>query len=156
MGTNAHEGMLVAAEQAFTAWQGTSRLTRRNLVDAWLEEIPAAKEAMAQAIAVETGKPITLARGEVGRAEATLRATAEAITQFGEEAIPYDLMVGADGCRATLRRFPLGPALAITPFNFPVNLAVHKLAPALGAGCSVIWKPCPQAPHTSKLLWDTF
>ena len=156
MATNAHEGMLVVAEQAFTAWQRTSRLTRRNLVDAWLEEIPAAKEAMAQAIAIETGKPITLARGEVGRGEATLRATAEAVARFGEEAIPYDLMAGADGCRATLRRFPLGPALAITPFNFPVNLAIHKLAPALAAGCSVIWKPCPQAPRTSKLLWDTF
>ena len=156
MATNAHEGMLVVAEQAFTAWQRTSRLTRRNLVDAWLEEIPAAKEAMAQAIAIETGKPITLARGEVGRGEATLRATAEAVARFGEEAIPYDLMAGADGCRATLRRFPLGPALAITPFNFPVNLAIHKLAPALAAGCSVIWKPCPQAPRTSKLLWATF
>ena len=75
---------------------------------------------------------------------------------FGEEAVPYDLMGGADGCRALLRRFPLGPVLAITPFNFPVNLAVHKLAPAMGAGCSVIWKPCPQAPRTSRLLWESF
>lgn len=156
MDAKAFDQLLDRATLAFEAWKGASRLTRRTLVEAWLEEIPAAREAMAREIVVETGKPITLARGEVGRAEVTLRATAEAIARFGEEAIPYDLMAGADGVRATLRRFPLGPAMAITPFNFPVNLAVHKLAPAVGAGCSVLWKPCPQAPRTSQLLFETF
>ncbi len=156
MGAEAWEEQASRAELAFEGWKGTSRLARRALLEAWLGQVALVREELATAMAVETGKPITMARGEVGRAEMTLRATIEAIATFGEEAIPYDLMPGADGCRAVFRRFPLGPALAITPFNFPVNLAVHKLAPALGAGCSVIWKPCPQAPRTSQLLWASF
>ncbi len=153
------EGWTELAEnalQAFGAWNGASRLVRRRQLEAWLEDLAQVREPLALAMARETGKPITLARGEVGRAEATLRASIDAVASFGEESVPYDLMAGADGCRATFRRFPLGPVLAITPFNFPVNLAMHKLAPALGVGCSVIWKPCPQAPSTSRLLWESF
>jgi acyl-CoA reductase-like NAD-dependent aldehyde dehydrogenase len=156
MGAKAWEGLAEAALRAFHAWQNSTRLARRDLLEAWLGQVALVREELAQGITKETGKPITLARGEVGRAEVTLRATIEAVAAFGEEAIPYDLMAGAEGCRAMLRRFPLGPALAITPFNFPVNLAMHKLAPALGVGCSVIWKPCPQAPRTSRLLWEAF
>ena len=150
------DGMAGAAERAFGEWRETSRLDRRGLIEAWLEQAGRVREELARLVTEETGKPITLARGEVARAEATLRATADAVATFGEQAIPYDLMPGAEGCRAVLRRFPVGPVLAITPFNFPVNLAVHKLGPALAAGCSVIWKPCPQAPRTSRLLWESF
>jgi acyl-CoA reductase-like NAD-dependent aldehyde dehydrogenase len=150
------EGMAEAAIGSFEAWRGVSRLDRRRLMEAWLGQVGLVREELARLITEETGKPITLALGEVGRAEATLRATADAVAGFGEEAVPYDLMAGAEGCRAVLRRFPVGPVLAITPFNFPVNLAVHKLGPALAAGCSAIWKPCPQAPRTSRLLWETF
>lgn len=150
------EGLADQSLQAFGAWSGASRLIRRRLLEAWLEALAPVREPMALEMTRETGKPITLARGEVGRAEATLKATIDAVASFGAESIPYDLMAGADGCRATLRRFPLGPVLAITPFNFPVNLAMHKLAPALGVGCSVLWKPCPQAPRTSRLLWESF
>jgi acyl-CoA reductase-like NAD-dependent aldehyde dehydrogenase len=149
-------GMVEAALEAFGAWRETSRLERRRLIEVWLEQLGLMREELAGLLTQETGKPITLSRGEVDRAKATLQATMEAVAAFGEEAVPYDLMAGAEGCRAVLRRFPLGPALAITPFNFPVNLAVHKLGPALAAGCSVIWKPCPQAPRTSKLLWESF
>jgi glyceraldehyde-3-phosphate dehydrogenase (NADP+) len=156
MGTKVWEGLAEDGLRAFAAWMAASRLMRRSLLEAWLEQVSLVRDELAQGITRETGKPITLARGEVGRSEMTLRATIEALATFGEEAIPYDLMPGAEGCRAMLRRFPLGPVLAITPFNFPVNLAVHKLAPALGAGCSVIWKPCPQAPQTSRLLWESF
>lgn len=150
------EGMAEAAIRSFEAWRAASRLDRRRLMEAWLGQVGLVRGELARLITEETGKPITLALGEVGRAEATLRATADAVAAFGEEAIPYDLMAGAEGCRAVLRRFPVGPVLAITPFNFPVNLAVHKLGPALAAGCSAIWKPCPQAPRTSHLLWETF
>lgn len=156
MSAKVWEGMVVDALRAFGAWKDASRLDRRHLLEAWSEQVALVRDDLALRITEETGKPITLARGEVGRAEMTLRATIEAVASFGEVAVPYDLMPGAEGCQAVLRRFPLGPVLAITPFNFPVNLAVHKVAPALGAGCSVIWKPCPQAPHTSRLLWESF
>jgi len=156
MAAKALDGMVEEALRAFLAWKGSSRLARRLLLQAWLEQLALVKAELARQITQETGKPITLARGEVARGESTLQATLEALAVFGEEAVPYDLMTGAEGCRAILRRFPVGPVLAITPFNFPVNLALHKLAPALGAGCSVLWKPCPQAPRTSRLLWESF
>ncbi|HJV49433.1 MAG TPA: aldehyde dehydrogenase family protein [Geothrix sp.] len=156
MGAKDWEGLAGNARRAFGAWEATSRLARRQLLEAWLEQVVLVREELARTVTRETGKPITLARGEVARAEATLKATIEAVGSFGEESVPYDLMQGAEGCRAVLRRFPLGPVLAITPFNFPVNLAMHKLAPALGSGCSVVWKPCPQAPQTSRLLWESF
>lgn len=150
------DACLHAATEAFEAWRTSSRFARRGLLEAWLRAYRAAEDDLARLITEETGKPITLARGEVARGAATLQATLEAVAAFGEEVVPYDLMAGADGCRAMLRRFPRGVVLAITPFNFPVNLALHKLAPALGAGCSVVWKPCPQAPETSRRLWATF
>lgn len=142
--------------EAFEAWKSASRLARCKLLKAWMEAYRPAMEDLSRLIAEETAKPISLARGEVGRGLMTLEATVEAVVAFGEEVVPYDLMVGADGVRATLRRFPRGPILAITPFNFPVNLALHTLAPAFGAGCSVLWKPCPQAPRTSARLAATF
>lgn len=156
MAVKALDGLAEDAFRAFLAWSPSSRLARRQLLHGWAEQLALVKDDLAQWMTRETGKPITLARGEVARAESTLQATLEALGTFGEEAVPYDLMAGAEGCRAVLRRFPVGPVLAITPFNFPVNLAMHKLAPALGAGCSVLWKPCPQAPRTSRLLWESF
>jgi glyceraldehyde-3-phosphate dehydrogenase (NADP+) len=156
MGTTGWNELAENSVRAFVAWRESSRLARRDLLEAWITQFNLVREDLARVITEETGKPITLSRGEIGRAGITLRATWEATATFGEQAIPYDLMPGADGCRAVLRRFPLGPVLAITPFNFPVNLAVHKLAPALAAGCSALWKPCPQAPRTSRLLWESF
>lgn len=150
------DAFLPASRVAFEAWRHASRMARRDLLRGWRERIAAAAEELAQLLTLETGKPITLSRGEIQRGLLTLRATVEAVAAFGEEAIPYDLMAGAEGCRARLQRIPRGPVLAITPFNFPVNLALHKLAPALGAGCSCVWKPCPQAPRTSQLLFDCF
>lgn len=150
------ETLAAGSTTAFEAWRRASRSARRDLLARWREHLAADVEALARLLTQETGKPITLSRGELQRAVITLQATEEALLSFGEEAIPYDLMKGAEGCRARLQRLPRGPVLAITPFNFPVNLAVHKLAPALGAGCSCLWKPCPQAPFTSRRLFDGF
>lgn len=150
------EPWLEHSEEAFRAWKDTPRYKRRQLIEAWIHHYRIAMEELAFLITGETGKPISLARAEVQRGICTLQATLEAIASFGEQAVPYDLMPGAECCRATLRRFPLGSVLAITPFNFPVNLALHKLAPAIGCGCSALWKPCPQAPGTSHLLSRTF
>lgn len=144
--------ILDRALAAFEAWKEAPRHARVALLEAWREAVARNAEALARGITEETGKPLAQARAEVQRGLGTLRATAEAVAATGEEAVPYDLLPGGQGCRAVLRRFPVGPVLAITPFNFPVNLALHKLGPALGAGCSVVWKPCPQAPRTSALL----
>ncbi|MBL0210003.1 MAG: aldehyde dehydrogenase family protein [Holophagaceae bacterium] len=144
------------AVQAFEAWRHAPRHARRALIQHWRERVAASAAELARLATQETGKPISLSRAELQRGLITLQATEEALAAFGEEAIPYDVMAGSAGCLARLQRIPRGPVLAITPFNFPVNLALHKLAPAIAAGCSAVWKPCPQAPRTSKLLFDTF
>ncbi len=141
---------------AFETWRTSSRYTRRALIQRWRGIFTEQAEALARLITQETGKPIALSRGELSRGIITLLATEDALATFGEETIPYDTMAGSEGCSARLQRLPRGPVLAITPFNFPVNLALHKLAPAMAAGCSAIWKPCPQAPLTSGLLLNTF
>jgi glyceraldehyde-3-phosphate dehydrogenase (NADP+) len=150
------DALLEAAGRAFEGWRGTSRQGRRAHLEAWAAEVQHRADSLATLVTEETGKPISQARAEVARGLVTLRTTAEALGSFGEEAVPYDLLPGGAGCRAVLRHFPVGPVLAITPFNFPVNLALHKLGPALGAGCSAVWKPCPQAPRTAALLSEAF
>ena len=142
--------------RAFEAWRTASRHTRRALIQRWREIISVSAGELARLTTQETGKPISLSRAEIQRGLITLQATEDALATFGEESIPYDLMAGSTGCLARLQRIPRGPVLAITPFNFPVNLALHKLAPAIAAGCSAVWKPCPQAPLTSQLLFDCF
>ncbi|MDE3246694.1 MAG: aldehyde dehydrogenase family protein, partial [Acidobacteriota bacterium] len=155
-GSKSTEPFASRSVPAFEAWRTSSRFTRRALIQRWRVIITEQSDALARLATQETGKPIALSRGELSRGTITLQATEDALAAFGEESIPYDIMAGSQGCLARLQRLPRGPVLAITPFNFPVNLALHKLAPAIAAGCSAIWKPCPQAPLTSRLLFDTF
>ncbi|MDN5203887.1 aldehyde dehydrogenase family protein [Fulvivirgaceae bacterium BMA10] len=109
------------------------------------------KEAFAHLITAEAGKPIDYAYVEVERALNTLRiAAAEALTHTGET-VPINYGIG-EGKTAYTKRFPIGPVLCISPFNFPLNLAMHKLAPALASGCPVIVKPPPQAPLSCLAL----
>jgi acyl-CoA reductase-like NAD-dependent aldehyde dehydrogenase len=123
-----------------------------------LEDVTAAlieqKERFAQLIVAEAGKPIRLARAEVDRAVLTFKTAAEEVSRLGGESIPLDLTQGNEGRWGLVQRFPIGPVLAITPFNFPLNLAAHKLAPALAAGCPVILKPAPQTPFTALALGE--
>jgi acyl-CoA reductase-like NAD-dependent aldehyde dehydrogenase len=123
-----------------------------------LEDVAAAlieqKERFAQLIVAEAGKPVRLARTEVDRAVLTFKTAAEETSRMGGESIPLDLMEGNEGRWGLVQRFPRGPVLAITPFNFPLNLVAHKLAPALAAGCPVILKPAPETPFTALALGE--
>jgi acyl-CoA reductase-like NAD-dependent aldehyde dehydrogenase len=123
-----------------------------------LEDVAAAlieqKERFAQLIVAEAGKPVRLARIEVDRAVVTFKTAAEEAARLGGESIPLDLTEGNEGRWGLVQRFPVGPVLAITPFNFPLNLVAHKLAPALAAGCPVILKPAPQTPFTALALGE--
>jgi acyl-CoA reductase-like NAD-dependent aldehyde dehydrogenase len=108
----------------------------------------------AEVLAVEAGKPLRDARGEVGRAIDTFRyAAAEAVRLRGEW-LPLDTSARAAGYEGLLRRFPVGPCLFITPFNFPLNLAAHKLAPALAVGCPWMLKPASATPVSALLLGE--
>jgi acyl-CoA reductase-like NAD-dependent aldehyde dehydrogenase len=123
-----------------------------------LEDVAAAlieqKERFAQLIVAEAGKPIRLARAEVDRAALTFKTTAEEAARLGGENLPLDLTQGNEGRWGLVQRFPVGPVLAITPFNFPLNLVAHKVAPAVAAGCPLILKPAPQTPFTALALGE--
>ena len=123
-----------------------------------LEDVAAAlieqKERFAQLIVAEAGKPLRLARAEVDRAVLTFKTAAEEAARLGGESLPLDLTEGNEGRWGLVQRFPVGPILAITPFNFPLNLVAHKLAPAMAAGCPFILKPAPQTPFTALALGE--
>jgi acyl-CoA reductase-like NAD-dependent aldehyde dehydrogenase len=123
-----------------------------------LEDVAAAlieqKERFAQLIVAEAGKPVRLARVEVDRSVLTFKTAAEEAARLGGESIPLDLSEGNEGRWGLVQRFPVGPVLAITPFNFPLNLVAHKVAPAIAAGCPFILKPAPQTPFTALALGE--
>ena len=109
-------------------------------------------EEFARTIALEAAKPLKQARVEVARGIATFAAAADEATRSHDEALRLDAAPGGEGRQGLVRRFPIGPISAITPFNFPLNLVAHKLAPAIAAGCPIILKPAPQTPITALKL----
>jgi acyl-CoA reductase-like NAD-dependent aldehyde dehydrogenase len=144
-----------AVEAAVAGFARTSALgswERQNILSAVATHLQSEHERYAQTILREAGKPITAARAEVDRAILTFRIAGEEATRIGGEVLPLDLIPSAAGRWGISRRFPSGPVLAITPFNFPLNLVAHKLAPAIACGCPVILKPAPQTPFSSRLL----
>jgi acyl-CoA reductase-like NAD-dependent aldehyde dehydrogenase len=109
-------------------------------------------EELARTIALEAGKPIKQARVEVGRSITTFANAAEEATRFHDEVLHLDALPGGENRPAIVRRFPIGPIAAISPFNFPLNLVAHKLAPAIAAGCPVVLKPASQTPIAALKL----
>ncbi len=110
------------------------------------------QDEIARTMTAESGKPIADARREVGRAVQTFTIAAEEARRIGGDLIPMDRTPGMEQHVSILRRFPIGPVLGITPFNFPLNLVAHKVAPCLAAGNPMVLKPAPQTPLTSLLL----
>ena len=104
------------------------------------------REEIGRLLAREAGKPIRDALVEVDRATLTFRLGAEEAERMVGETIPLDLMPSSRGRLGLTRRFPIGPVAGISPFNFPLNLAAHKVAPALASGCSIVLKPPSKDP----------
>src|SRR5579862_5383810 len=134
--------------------RGLPRWKRRDILENVAAALIEQHERFAQLIVAEAGKPIRLARAEVDRAILTFKTAAEEAVRLGGESIPLDLTEGNENRWGLVQRFPVGPVLAITPFNFPLNLVAHKVAPALAAGCPVIVKPAPQTPFTALALGE--
>jgi acyl-CoA reductase-like NAD-dependent aldehyde dehydrogenase len=109
-------------------------------------------EELAQLITAENGKPILWARAEVGRAVSVFRLAAEETRRWSGEAMRLDTDKAAEGRVAYVRRVPKGPVLAISPFNFPLNLVAHKVAPAIAVGAPVVLKPAPKTPLSALVL----
>jgi acyl-CoA reductase-like NAD-dependent aldehyde dehydrogenase len=146
------ESAVRAAQRAFQITRKMAGYERQAILRAISEGISARKEEFARIIALEAGKPIKTARAEVERAIFTFSVAAEESTRIVGEWLPLDWQASTAGRAGIVRRFALGPILAITPFNFPLNLVAHKVAPAIAAGCTIVLKPAPQTPLTSLML----
>ena len=146
-----------ATAAAVAAFETTRRLSsgaRSAILGAASAGLVRRKEEIARTITLEAGKPIKLSRGEVDRAAHTFSAAADEARRIGGEVIPLDVTAASEGRLGITRRFPLGPVLAISPFNFPLNLVAHKLAPALAAGNPFVHKPASATPLTALLLGE--
>ena len=143
-----------AAAAAFEASRRLPAHARASLLQRIAEALTARREEFARSIAGEAGKPIADARREVSRATQTFTIAAEEAKRIPGEVVPLDLTPGNEPYLGVTRRFPIGPVLGITPFNFPLNLVAHKMAPCLAAGNTMVLKPAPQTPLTALLLGE--
>jgi acyl-CoA reductase-like NAD-dependent aldehyde dehydrogenase len=119
-----------------------------------VDKIQKRKDELAQVLAIEAGKPIRDSQGEIMRAVDTFRIAAEETVRIYGEVIPLDISPRAEGYQALWKRFPVGPCSFITPFNFPMNLAAHKIAPAIAAGCPFVLKPASYTPVSAIILGE--
>ena len=144
-----------AIQSAVRAFGSTRRLPafeRQRVLRSIAHYITSHKEEFARTMAQEAGKPLKASRTEVERAVFTFTVAAEETTRIPGEYLSLDWQQFTSGRWGIVRRFPLGPIAGITPFNFPLNLVAHKVAPAIASGCPIILKPAPQTPLTSFLL----
>ncbi len=145
---------IIAAERAFEEMRRLPSHRRRAILGEIRVRLDAERERFARLITAEAGKPIRDSRAEVGRALFTLAVAAEEAGRIGGEVLPLDLVEAGQGRLAITRRFPIGPIGAITPFNFPLNLVLHKVGPAWAAGNTVVVKPSPRTPLVALALAD--
>ena len=152
---DAKRALKIAAEAAPVA--AKTPMSQRIL---WLEDVAKKlqvfREDFAIMLAKEVGKPIAFARVEVDRCSETILLTLLEMANLNGETIPTDIMPSGKKTLAFYRREPVGVVVCITPFNFPLNLVAHKIAPALGAGNTVVLKPTPEAPMTAYMLAKLF
>ncbi len=118
--------------------------------------LKARREDFARTISMEAGKPITSARGETDRAISTFTFASEEARRFAGESIPIDTQAIGKGRMGWTERVPRGVVFGITPFNFPLNLVAHKVAPALASRNSIIIKPSPRTPLAALMLGEAF
>jgi glyceraldehyde-3-phosphate dehydrogenase (NADP+) len=129
-----------------------SREARAGILERLAEAVGAHRDELARTLQRESGKPIAYARLEVARAMDTFRASADAVRALVGAEVPIDAAKPGEGRIAFTRRFPVGPIVSITPFNFPLNLVAHKVGPAIAAGCANVVKPASSTPLSALHL----
>ena len=146
------ERAIVQARRAFDAVRAMPTHARRDALRKIARTLGARAEELAELIANEAGKPLVYARGEVARAVSTFEIAAEETSRIEAGVMPLDITKTGEGYTGIWKRVPRGPVLGISPFNFPLNLVAHKVAPALACGASIVLKPAPQTPLTAVAL----
>jgi len=145
---------IATVTDAAAAMRALPTHARVSIANGVAARIEAEAESLARQITAEGGKPITFARAEVARAQVTFGLAAAQAQATRGEVLPIDLTAAAQGRLCLHVRVPRGPVAAIAPFNFPLNLIAHKLAPAVGVGAPVVLKPPPQCPLTGLRLTE--
>jgi len=146
------EQAIVLAEQAFQTTRKLSASAKNRICSQIAQGIESRAEEFARTIALESGKPLLYARGEVQRSVSTFNLAAEEALRMTGELLTLDITEAARGKAGLTWRYPIGPVAAISPFNFPLNLVAHKVAPALAVGNPVVLKPSTSTPLTALLL----
>ncbi|MFA5111573.1 MAG: aldehyde dehydrogenase family protein [Desulfobaccales bacterium] len=150
------EAAIAAAQKAAGVFKAFSSQERQAMLEKLAAGVKNRQEELAQTIVAEGGKPVTYARGEMARGVLTLSLAAQEAARIGGEVMPLDLTPPTRGRWGITRRFPLGPVLGISPFNFPFNLVAHKVGPALAAGNPIIFKPPSATPLTALKLAEIY
>lgn len=148
------EAAIAAAGEAFAPLRALATHERAELLGRIAAGIRERAADIAELIVAESGKPIRYARAEVARAVTTFTLAAAEVRTSTGDVMPLDQQPGYEGRLCLSGRAPRGPVAAIAPFNFPLNLVAHKLAPALAVGAPVVLKPAAQAPLTAHVLSD--
>ncbi|MBN1261471.1 MAG: aldehyde dehydrogenase family protein [Anaerolineae bacterium] len=148
------EDAIVAATAGFEQTRRLPAHERSAILYRLREQLERRAGELIEALILEGGKTQRVAEGETARAQETVRVAAEEAKRIGGEIVPMDWTPAGEGRFAFVKRFPLGPVLGIAPFNYPLNLACHKLAPAIAAGNSFILKPASATPLSALLLAD--
>lgn len=143
---------IAAADQAQAAMKALPAYKRQAILNHCVRRFKERAEELAIALCQEAGKPIKDSRGEVTRLIDTFQIAAEEATRIYGEVIPMDISARAEGYQGQWKRFPIGPCSFISPFNFPLNLAAHKIAPAIAAGCTFILKPASLTPISALII----
>jgi glyceraldehyde-3-phosphate dehydrogenase (NADP+) len=141
-----------AAERAFTSFGKTPVFDRVDLLKTLASNLRDRRDDVIDLIVREAGKPIGEATVEVDRGVFTIETAAEEAKRIEGDVIPLDLLPSSRGRFGIVRRFPIGPIAGISPFNFPLNLALHKVAPAIASGNTIVLKPPTLAPLTMLLI----
>ena len=152
-----HDAVDTAIGEATRAFEQTREMSaykRQAVLNHIVARVSERHEELAKVLCVEAGKPIRDARGEVTRLGDTFRVAAEESLRITGEYLPLDINERAEGCEAVWRRFPVGPCSFITPFNFPLNLVAHKVAPAIAVGCPFVLKPASWTPVSAIILGE--
>jgi len=145
---------IVAAYKARKAMAEFTPDARRDVLEHCVRRFTERQEELAQALCIEAGKPIKDARGEVTRLIETFRIAAGEATRIDGEIIELQISKRTRGYRGMVKRVPIGACAFITPFNFPLNLVAHKVAPALAAGCPFVLKPAERTPIGALIIGE--